>query len=1109
MRFGILGPVALWSTDGAPVRVPERKVRALLADLLVHAGQPVSADRLIDDLWGDQAPAGATNALQGKVSQLRRVLDAAEPGGRERLVHGPGGYQLGIADDALDADRFTRMVDHATSHADPAVRAAGYAEALALWRGPVLADFADEAFARGTVRRFREERMVALEAHAEARLELGEHAALVGELTDLVHAHPLRERLRAAHVLALYRGGRQQEALDSYRQLQRHMAEELGLDPGPDLVRLHDAILVQDPDLRSPKAPSSAVVPDVDRPPAQHNLPAPLTELVGRDTALDEVHALLESCRLVTLTGPGGVGKTRLAIAAAHDLDRRRRGAAPTDTSRARRAWMVELGALPPARPEGPALPGVRAGPDAEDVADLVAAAIGMHQDAQRGAAGAHRGSVERLVTALGPHPVLLLIDNCEHVLDSVAEFAARVLAAAPQVCILATSREPLGVPGEMVWSVPALATPGASTTAPDALATFGAVQLFVARAAGAEPGFAFTDENAPAVAAICRHLDGVPLALELAATQVRTLGVQVLSERLGDRFRLLSASKRGVPARQRTLRAVIDWSWQLLSQEERAVLRRLTVHAEGFSLASAVAVCRGDPIADDDVPDLLARLVERSLVTVRHGSATRYRLLESITAYGLERLEAAGEAERVRRGHRQHYLDLAQQAEPFLRGPDQGAWLRRLDVESANLRRALDGAIEDHDAEAAQRLVVALAWYWYVRGRPSEACRSLARAMDVAGPVPAAVRVRSATWHAGIALLAGTGRARANDAVLEAYLDLDDPRGRAHAQWLLGHAEASFGDLSASERLIDDVLETFRALDDEWGIAACLGSKARQAVFRNDLAGLRAHAEESLARFGAVGDGWGQLVAIDALATHHEIVGDYGAAITLIEHGARLAEELQLWAEQSTMWSRMGRIALLRGQFAHADALHERARELALSHANGPSEEMAEFGLALSARRQGRLDDAEAILRRWLAWNRRVEADHGVALLQAELGFVAELRGDAEAAMAAHVAGLDAARATGDVRAVALAFEGLAGAESLAGRHADAARLLGVADGARAAVDAPLPEGERGDVDRITARTQTALGAGEFARQFRVARAERDEIAAAPRAAPARPQPA
>ena len=735
MRFGVLGPLAVWTDHGEPVTIPGRKVRAVLADLLVHEGRPVSVDRLVEDLWGEVAPADPTAALHVRVSQLRRAMAGAEQGGRELVVSQAPGYALRAGPDAVDAARFATLVGKAQAAGDPRTRAGLLGEALAQWRGPALADFADEEFARAAVARWEEQRLTAVEAHAEARLDLGEHHELIGELGEQVTRHPYRERLRAAQVRALYRAGRAGEALDSLQELRHRLAEELGLDPGPELAALHQAILAADP-AEAPPTPAPRPV----RPTT--NLPAPVTELIGRDHAVTRVRELLAAGRLVTLTGPGGVGKTSVAIAVARA--------------------MVE------GCPDGVWLVDLTTWDGSGDPAEFVLSALAIPD-----APGRSVPADERLAAALRERRMLLVLDNCEHVVEAAAGLVGQLLPAAPGLRVLATSREPLRLRGEARWDLPPLDVP--DTDDPARLARSSAVRLFLVRA-----GLAPTPETVAGVAEVCRRLDGIPLALELAATRVPALGVPELAARLQvpqDLFGLLGTGPRDAPARQRTLAAVIDWSWQLLTEAERAVLRRLAVHSGGCTLAAAEAVCAGDGAAVGDVLDLLAGLVDRSLVV--RGEGPRYRLLESVSAYCLDRLRETGEEAALRRRHADYYLALAEQAQAQLRGPGQREWLRRLDAEAANMRAALDTFRREDAAAPALRLAGALTWYWFLRGRLTEARRALAGALAVASEAPAGVRAGAEAWRTGLAIRQGQAGPERVAEVLRAY-ENDGGSGRA-----------------------------------------------------------------------------------------------------------------------------------------------------------------------------------------------------------------------------------------------------------------------------------------------------------------------------------------
>ncbi|MFF2641162.1 BTAD domain-containing putative transcriptional regulator [Streptomyces niveus] len=1045
MRFGVLGPLAVWTADGEPVPIPGAKVRALLAHLLVEPGRAVSVGRLVDELWGSALPDDPGNTLQGKVSQLRRALERAEPGGRELVVSGAGasGYLLRTGPGAVDAGRFTALLDRARAEAVPRTRAELLAEALGLWRGEAFADFAGEPFALAEANRLAEARLTALEEQAEVRLELGEHAELAGELGGLVAAHPLRERLRAAHLRALYGAGRQTEALESFEELRRRLSDELGLEPGRELIALQQAVLRQDLTVAGAEPPvRSAVVT---------NLPAPLTEIVGREKAAAGVRALLGAARLVTLTGPGGVGKTRLAV----EVARRSAEAYPDG------AWLVELAALAPS-------PGPRVDPDVVNAAaEAVMRALGIQETDGEGSANGALSPAGRLGGALRDRRLLLVLDNCEHVVGPVAELTATLLPNAPGLTVLTTSQEPLAISGEQVWPVPPLPLPSA-------------VALFTARA-GARAGDS-TEAETEAVAELCRRLDGIPLALELAASRVRTIGVHGLVARLDDRFKLLAVGPRNAPDRQRTLRAVIDWSWGLLTAPERVVLRRLAVHSGSCALEAAEAVCAGDDdVPSADVFELLARLVDRSLVVLSdRPDGPRYRLLESVKEYCVEQLRAAGEFDAARERHSLYHTQLASQTGPLLRSPEQQHWLVRLDGESANLRTALDFAVRHGAGKRALRTVNALAWYWVLRGRPAEACRFLDAAL-AAVPAPTQDRAVATAWRAGIGLLQGEPAIGPENSAEQ----IEDPLDRATALWFLGFAQMGSGDVASGESLVNRSLDAFHALGDPWGTAAALSVRARHAMARGDLDAVRRDGERSARLFDETGDRWGRLQTVFPLAALSQITGDYAHAARLQRDGLAIAEQLGLWTEAAKRLCGLGRIHLLTGDHARAREFHGRALKLAREQNLRSGEVDAEIGLGLGARQEGDHDLAENLMRGLLTWFREVGYGPGSTLALAELGFVAELRGDADTARALHLEGFDTAYELGDPRAVALAVEGLAGAQAAAGRYGDSARLLGAAAAARASVGTPLPPAERRDVDRVTALAREALGAAGFEAEF------------------------
>ena len=1055
MRFGVLGPLAVWREDETQVTVPGGDVRALLAVLLVHGGALVPVDRLIADLWPAALPANPLNALQVRVSRLRRALEAASPGARELVEHRSAGYRLRVPAESVDAGRFEALLRRSrAADDDPWTRERLLSEAVALWRGPALAEFADEAFARPVAERLAQQRLAAVEELAEARLDLGEHEAVAAELAEWVRRHPDRERLRATHLRALHLAGRPGEALASYDEFRRRLADEQGLDPGPELVALQRAILVRDPAL-SPR-------------PARRrsNLPAPVTELIGRDGAVRDVRAAVTTGRLVTLTGPGGVGKTRLGLAVAEEVA----GSFPDGV------WLVELAGVADAR-------------SGDGVAEAVMAVLGIRENSVLGPVptGEPMSHLDRLTAFLRGKRLLLLLDNCEHVAGQSAELVVALLGAAPGLRVLTTSREPLGLPGEVLRPVPPLEPPAPGDDL-ERVRGSSAVRLFRARAADADPGFEVDVSNARAVADLVRGLDGLPLALELAAAKVRALGVHELAERLDDRFRLLAGGNRGGPARQRTLHAVLDWSWELLTDAERVVLRRFSV-LDGGPVTAVEAVCADGAVPGDEVAGVLARLVDRSMVTVT--ANRRYRLLRTVAAYAGARLAEAGEGDAVRDRHLRHHLSVAEARVAELFGPDQRACLDVLDAESGNFHCALEHAVAHGAAEEALRLVDALAWSLLLRGRVRLAARWAQRALAVPGDAPRHLRARVRSWEAGITILLDVGRQDAARAAVAGFAGVDDPLGLATAEWFLAYVLLHAGDLDTSEELAARASVGFQALTHTWGVAVTTSLRANHALARGDLRTSAAACDRAAALFRSLGDRGGELLTAYPRGALAEIRGDYREAERVHREGLAAAEELGLWAEAADRLSGLGRIAMLREDHDAARRLHERARRLAAEHGFKPGEVYAAIGLGQSARRTGDLAGAHEHLSAAAAWYRRTGRAPGFAGVLTELGFLAEQRGDVVGAADFHRQALASARRLGDPRAEATALEGLAGAHLLADEPEEAVRLLGEAHRLWEAAEVPRAVAERGDVERITARARRALGTA-FAAAFAVAAAPR-----------------
>jgi predicted ATPase/DNA-binding SARP family transcriptional activator len=1031
MEFGILGPLEV--RDGATlVRVPGAKERALLADLVVHAGRVVSADRLIEDLWGEDPPGNPGNALQGRVSALRRALG---PSGSGLLVTSPPGYRLEADRESVDAARFERLVAEASTpaQADGSRATRLLEEALGLWRGPALAEFADTPWAQAEATRLEELRLAAREALAERTLAAGDHAGLVGELEALVAAHPTRERLRGLLMVALYRSGRQADALTLYQRTREVLAEELGIDPSPELQRTYQAILLQAPTLE-------AATPDQGR--FRHNLPERLTSLIGREEELAEVAKLVELHRLVTVTGPGGAGKTTVAT----ELARRLVGGYPDGV------WLVELAGL-----ADPAL-----------LAEVVIAALGLGEEGGPPDA-ARPAPADRLAGFVADKVLLVVLDNCEHLVGACAGLAQRLLEAGPAVRVLATSRELLGVPGEAVWPVPPLAVgpdPAAGQVAGvEVLAGYDAVRLFAERAAAADPGFALA-ANAAVVAELCRRLDGLPLAIELAAARVRALPPAEILARLDDRFRLLAGGGRTVDARQQTLRATVDWSWGLLEEADRRLLRRLSVFSGGWTVAAAEAVCAGDGLDPAEVLEGLFRLVDRSLVVAVGGDPARFRLLETLRAYGAERLAEAGEAGAVAARHTGWFLELATQAATHRTAR---RWLRRLDADYDNLRATLDRATAAPDPETALRLAGALGWYW-VNARSDEGRQRLAGALAMAEgrpPTPAVARALQAMAMIEVQRTPAAATVDAATRSLELFERFGDEQGAALSKVVLASAELQRRGPSADAvRLAEEAEAAFAAVGDPWGetfaefYRANIESYLAGAPDRTEEVGLRA-----LERFRALDDHWGVAVALVTLAMTARARGDLETAAVRFEAALAAArDDGPLWVELASLVS-LAAVVATRGEDDRAAALHAEAAVLARRTGEPRATAHAYNEIGAIARARGDLERARQLHREALVLIREL-VGWSIPHTLVQLACAEARLGDLDAAEAHLEEAAGLILATPQPATAAQALVGAALAAAGRDRPEQAARLLAAAAATReragvAAVGAEAVEAE------------------------------------------------
>ncbi|MFE2279350.1 BTAD domain-containing putative transcriptional regulator [Streptomyces sp. NPDC059454] len=1065
VRYRILGTTQALRPDGTVVPVGGARLRALLTVLALRPGRTVPVGLLVDEVWDGDPPADATGALQALVGRLRRTLGADE------IASADGGYRLTAAPDDIDLHRFERLAGdglRALADGDAAKAAVVLDDALALWRGPALTGLPDRT---AEAARLRTRHLDVLRARHTAALALGDAEQSLPELTALCDGHPLDEPLQALRLRALRDTGRTAEALAAFEDVRRLLADRLGSDPGAELRALHAELLKPGPE----PAPRTRVGAPLG------NLRARLTSFVGRETDIETIRADLAAARLVTLLGPGGAGKTRLSQEAAETV----RQTLPDGV------WIAELAPVD----------------DPDAVPEAVLTAVGAREtvlygagaESMRAVTDRHDDPVERLAEHCGPRRMLLILDNCEHVVEAAAHLVQALLERCPGLTVLATSREPLGIRGELLRPVEPLPEPVA-------------LRLLADRGAAARPGFRTDadDGTAAACAEICRRLDGLPLAIELAAARLRMLTPRQIADRLDDRFRLLTSGSRTVLPRQQTLRAVVDWSWDLLDEDERDVLGRLSVFAGGCGLAAAEAVCGPAAL------DALGSLVDKSLVVAAPSGdgEMRYRLLETVAEYAGERLDGSGRRPEAERAHLTYYRELARTTEPMLRGPRQQAAVALLEREYENVRTALRHALALRDEQEALCITLSLTWYWQMRDLRIEARNWCTEVMALA-PDPFTEPVRPATplWQRCTDApppMTGEFLAEARRGVHLTHLahmdtELDDwqtPQAQ-HKLRLVGatyepgmpqvcrppgllwvFAVMLTGDMERLRHVVDAAIRTCRENPGfEWELAANLQLRANFLANRSDWAGdARRAADEALEIHRRLGDTWGIAEALSARGEARERAGAYEDAAADFEAAIEYADRLGARAHTAILTARLGSALLEGGDPERGERL---LREV-IDDTRGRHTE------ALPA--------ARLFLTGWLCTTgRTAEAREHLRALREEFriahyvvfdAFILGAEGWLEVAEGNDERGLvvirEAIRQAGDPLSAAMAPHMRAayltlGAAALAGldggRHArDAARCLGAAD-------SWLPPGhhatlvERAVRERAEARARAALG--------------------------------
>ncbi|MEV0846984.1 BTAD domain-containing putative transcriptional regulator [Streptomyces sp. NPDC049954] len=970
MRYRVLGTTTVLRPDGTAVPLGGARLRALLTVLALRAGRTVPASALVDEVWGDQPPADPHGALQALVGRLRRVLGAGE------IASAEAGYRLTAAPDAVDLHRFARLAAEGRTALDrgEAPRAAALLdEAFGLWREPPLPDLPERTAEAAHWERLAH---MARTARLSAALALGHAEQALPDLAALCLVHPLDEPLQALRLRALRDTGRAAEALDAYARVRATLVERLGTEPGPELRALHTALVRGDPHRRegppAPGGPEPRPGGDVPASPAPAapagvgNLRARLTSFVGREAEVAALREDLTSARLVTLLGPGGSGKTRLSQETAETLA----GAFPHGV------WLAELAPVS----------------DPEAVPAAVLGAVGARETVLRGVGAEEMrvaterhgdDALSRLTEYCAPRHMVLLLDNCEHVVDAAAHLAQTLLERCPQLTVIATSREPLGVPGERLRPVDPLTEPYA-------------VRLFAERGAAARPGFR-ADEDPGAVAEICRRLDGLPLAIELAAARLRMLTPRQIADRLDDRFRLLTSGSRTVLPRQQTLRAVVDWSWDLLDERERGVLGRLSVFAGGCDLPAAEAVCATGRVPPEDVAGLVGSLVDKSLVVAAPSPAggMRYRLLETVGEYAAARLAEAEDEAAARAAHLVHYRELARTTDPELRGFRQREAITRLEGEYENLRAALRKAIGDRNEQEALCLVLSLAWYWQIRGPRAEALQwsSAAAALgpDPFGPgaEPARPLYTSCTEQPPPMRPEVLAEARRGVHLVHlAHMDMQleqwrEPAGRARLRtvtevyrpglpqtcrppgniWF--YAVVFTADLARLGEVVDETVRACRELGYRWELALALQNRANLLAGRSDVAGdARADADEALRLFRELGDIWGAAEALSSRGEAFEHMGAIEEAGADYEQAATYAGELGAVSQMGILQARLAGMLIESGESDKGEALLRDLLDQDLPQGNEALPAACMF-LAMHLGRTGRTTEARETLER------------------------------------------------------------------------------------------------------------------------------------------------
>ncbi|MFH8750602.1 BTAD domain-containing putative transcriptional regulator [Streptomyces rimosus] len=1050
LRITLLGAFQVSRGDTA-LPVPGARLRALVVRLALAGGHPVGQRGLIDAIWAENPPSSPAHALQALVSRLRRTLGSADG-----VVQLTGGYRLAVDAADVDALWFEQLAASGRDRlraGDTQAALAMLGEAVALWGDrPGTEPAAVAAVAPAIATRLAHASVEAAADLAGAELALGRADTAEARLTGLLAEHPVHERAAALLMDALAAQGRQAEALARYERVRETLAEVLGADPGAALRERHLRLLSAE---RPAPVPADAdAVPD-----GPGNLPAPLTSFIGRDDSLARIDTLLTTGRLVTVLGPGGAGKTRLAVEAA-----RRRRSAYRDG-----VWLIDLAsATEPAK-----------------VGAALLAATGLRGSALFEDSTTPRGGpvdeLDVLVDQLGGRESLLVVDNCEHLIDAVAHLLAALLARCARLRVPATSREPLSIDGEALVPLGPLALPAPDADAERVRRT-ASVRLFTERAAAVRPGFTVGEHNLGEVLRVVRGLDGMPLALELAAARLRTLSLADLAAGLSDRFRLLTTGSRTAFPRHRTLRAVIAWSWDLLDADARTVAARISALPGGVTPESAAAVCAGTAVPAGAVRDLLAGLVDRSLLQLAPDTG-RYRMLETVREYGVENLAGHGALTGVRDRAARHFAELAARCDPLLRGPGQLAALRVLRAEYDNLLGALRHLCDTGDADGATGLAVNLTWYWHMLGRHADAAYWLGEAVAVPAGRPGVARDVAEGLRVLSTLAQGDDTIKKRRGALRALAGrlLEHPELPGFGGALATISLASLDETGAAPSIIQRLVDG----PDTWLAGLARIHRARYAENEGRLTPVRPDVTAALESFARAGDRWGLTKALQFRALLRQYDGDLDGALADLNEAKSLAREFAALSlsDEIHLNLRLIDLHVRLGATGRAAELIAATRERALRSA---SPEMAVLFDAREARlriRTGDLVRARELVgsaESGLSGQLPFSGDHGRALIGVVRGELCLALADGPGAAKALERAYTAAVESHDMPIVATVAVTTAGLAALHGRFHDMAVLLGAAARLRGTHD-PTDL----TVRTLTTRGHAALGQEPFTRAY------------------------